>query len=127
MSISNYLEGKILNKVFKATDFTSPTVYAQLHGGDPGDDGTSNVLAGYTTRSSAISFGTVSGGSVASSADITWTSITPSGSGLISHVSLWDASTSGNCLWTGALTPNRTVSSGDNLTIPSGSLIISLD
>ena len=42
-----------------------------------------------------------------------------------SHWSLWDASTSGNCLWTGALSSSAAVTAGDTFQITS--LTLSLD
>jgi hypothetical protein len=45
---------------------------------------------------------------------------------VVTHLALMDASTSGNVLFYGALTTNKTVSSGDQFTISSGNLSISL-
>jgi hypothetical protein len=41
------------------------------------------------------------------------------------HWSLWDASSSGNCLWTGALSSSAAVTAGDTFQITS--LTLSLD
>jgi hypothetical protein len=48
MSISNYAENKFLDTL-RNQSFAVTTVYAQLHTGDPGEDGTANV-ASETTR-----------------------------------------------------------------------------
>ena len=45
---------------------------------------------------------------------------------VVTHLALMDASTDGNVLFFGALTTNKTVSSGDQFTISSGNLSISL-
>ena len=45
---------------------------------------------------------------------------------VVTHLALMDASTSGNVLFYGALTTSKTVSSGDQFTISSGNLSISL-
>ncbi len=45
---------------------------------------------------------------------------------VITHIAILDASTSGNVLFYGALTTSKTVSNGDQFTISSGNLSISL-
>jgi len=122
MSISNYAENKLLETI-KNTSFAVTTAYCKLHIGDPGEDGTNNA-AGETTRK-AISWAAASGGSMASNADLAWVSVSTTET--LSHVSLWDASTAGNCLWVGAMTATHAVTAGDNFTIPSGSLTLALD
>jgi hypothetical protein len=37
----------------------------------------------------------------------------------ISHISIWDASTAGNFLWSAALSVTKSVQSGDTLTLTS--------
>lgn len=112
MSFSNYTEGKVLDHVLGTTSWTMPTgVYAQLHTGAPGEDGTSNVSA-ETTRQAAT-FNAASGGSATLSNTPTW-STWSAGTETISHVTLWDASTSGNCLDWGALSASKQVQDGDD-------------
>jgi hypothetical protein len=120
MSISNYAENALLDTL-GGTAFSVANVYAQLHTGDAGEDGTANV-AGETTRQ-AVTFGTASGGSLATSASSTWTNVSTAET--YSHFSLWDASTAGNCLWTGALSSTATVAAGDTFQITS--LTLTLD
>tara|TARA_Y100001937_G_scaffold38085_1_gene54278 strand:+ start:388 stop:912 length:525 start_codon:yes stop_codon:yes gene_type:complete len=45
---------------------------------------------------------------------------------VVTHIAIMDASTSGNVLFYGALTTEKTVSNGDQFTISSGNLSISL-
>ena len=123
MSISDYAELAILNKVLRNTDFTVTGVYVKLHTGDPGEAGTANA-AGNTTRQ-AVTFAAASAGSCVSNSDATWTNVSTTET--YSYISLWDASTAGNCLWTGALTASKAVTAGDTFTIPSGSLTVSVD
>jgi hypothetical protein len=54
-----------------------------------------------------------------------WTNVSTTET--ITHVSVWDASTAGNCLWVGALTASKALNAGDTFTIPSGSFTASLD
>ncbi|NBW18290.1 MAG: hypothetical protein EBR82_60985 [Caulobacteraceae bacterium] len=124
MSIANYLENKVLDKVFRNTDFTVSGAWVRLHTGDPGEDGTANG-ATETTRKSATFGSAASSGSISTTADMTWTSYPAAET--ITHISLWDASTAGNALWKGALTASRTLAIGNTFTISSGSLTITLD
>jgi len=119
--VSSYLANKWFDALGNATAFSVTTVYIALHVGDPGANGTANP-ATETTRKS-VSFGAASGGSLVSDADITWTNI--AGSQDATHFSLWDNSTSGNFLGSGTITANA-YSAGDQYTIPSGQLTLSL-
>lgn len=119
MSVANYAENKLLD-VFSNNSFAVTTCYVKLHTGDPGEDGTSNA-ATETTRKS-VSWNAASGGSKTSSATLTWTNVAASET--YSHWSMWDNSTGGNCLWTGSLSSNATVTAGDTFEITSLSLSI---
>jgi hypothetical protein len=122
MSISNYAELKILEHTTGKTAWTIPTnVYIKLHTGDAGEAGTSNA-ASETTRKEA-SWATASSGSIATDATLEWTNVAATET--YSHWSMWDASTAGNCLWTGALSSSAAVTAGDTFQITS--LTLSLD
>lgn len=122
MTISNYLELKYLD-MLGGTAFTAPAAcYVKLHTGDPGEDGTSNA-AGETTRK-VVTYAAASAGSKAANGTLpSWTSVSTTET--YSHVSLWDASTAGNCLWTGALSSSVAVTAGDTFTLSA--LTVSLD
>ncbi|ANH49435.1 hypothetical protein uvFWCGRAMDCOMC449_015 [Freshwater phage uvFW-CGR-AMD-COM-C449] len=120
MSISNYAELALLDTL-RNTSFAVAATYVKLHTGDAGEAGTSNA-ASETTRK-AISFSAASSGSMASSATVEWTNVAATET--YSHWSLWDASTAGNCLWTGALSTSAAVTAGDTFQITS--LTLSLD
>lgn len=103
----------ILN-VYRATNITAPAnVFLKAHTGDPGSAGTSNASA-ETTRKQ-LTFAAPSAGSSAASA-VSWTSWS-AGSETITHVSIWDASTSGNFLQSGALAASKSVTNGDTLQV----------
>ena len=122
MSISNYAELKILDHTTGTASWTAPsTVYLKLHTGDPGEAGTSNA-ATETTRKS-VAFSAASSGSISSSATVDWTNVSTTET--YSHWSLWDNSTAGNCLWSGALSSSASVTAGDTFQITS--LTLSLD
>ena len=122
MSISNYAELKILDHTTGRASWTMPsTVYIKLHTGDAGEDGTTNAAAN-TTRKLA-SWSAASSGSIATSATLEWTNV--SNTETYSHWSAWDSLTTGNCLWTGALSSSAAVTAGDTFQITS--LTLSLD
>lgn len=122
MSISNYAELKILEHTTGKTAWTMPTtVYVKLHLGDAGEDGTANPAA--NTSRQAVSWSTASGGSIVSSATLTWSNVSTTET--YSHWSMWDNSTAGNPLWTGALSSSASVTAGDTFQITA--LTLSLD
>lgn len=124
MSFSNYLEDELLDHVFAPAAYTAPSnIYVKLHTGDPGEAGTSNA-ATHTTRVE-VTFGTASSGTISSDAEVSFTSL--AGTETISHFSLWDNLTAGNCLGAGALSASKSVTAGDTLTFASGDIDVSLD
>jgi hypothetical protein len=126
MSFSNYAELEILDWIGgngAPGAVTAPAPYAKLHLGDPGEDGTANA-ASNTTRQS-VSFGAAASGAITNDAAVTWTSV--SATETYSHVSIWDASTGGNCLGSGALSSSVAVTSGDNFSIPVGDFDMTCD
>ena len=90
------------------------TVFVQLHTGDPGAAGTSNVAA-LTTRNQ-ITWNAASGGSMTLA---TLSNFTMTASETISHVSLWTASTAGTFLQSCALTASVPVINGSTLSFSS--------
>lgn len=122
MSISNYAELKILDHTTGRAAWTAPTtVYLKLHTDDPGEDGTANA-ATETSRQS-VSWSAAASGSIGSSATVSWTNV--STTEIYSHWSLWDNASTGNCLWTGALSSSASVTAGDTFQITS--ITLSLD
>ncbi len=117
MSASNYLENAFANALRgggNGTSYTAPSaVYAKLHTGDPGEDGTSNA-AGNTSRQ-AVEFGAASNGVISLTNTPSWTNVSTTET--YSYVSLWDNSTAGNCLGSGALTAGVSVTAGDTFTL----------
>ena len=122
MSISNYAELKILEHTTGKTAWTIPSnVYVKLHTADAGEAATS-AAATETTRKAA-SWATAASGSIATSATLEWTNVAATET--YTHWSMWDASTAGNALWTGALSTSAAVTAGDTFQITT--LTLSLD
>lgn len=117
MSLSNYAENAFANSLRgggNGVNVTAPAaLYAKLHTGDPGEDGTANA-ATETTRK-AVEFGAASNGVVSLSNTPSWTSVSTTET--YSHISIWDNSTAGNCWGSGALTSSVSVTAGDTFTL----------
>lgn len=93
--------------------------YAQVHTGDPGAAGTSNISVATTTRV-VVAEGTPAGGAMAISGTLpVWTNGTggtPTGETL-THVSIWSAITAGTFLRSYALTTPKAWASADTFTL----------
>lgn len=137
---SNYVETKIIEWLTKQTAFgTAPSaLHVALHSADPGDTG-ANELAGTgsyaraalapdTNNSTHTNWNTPDTSGQAArvtnklaitfpTASANWNSGNP-----IQYFSIWDASTSGNCLWSGSIAGGTgvTVLSGTTLTFAAG-------
>lgn len=96
--------------------------WIQLHVGDPGAAGTSNV-ATETDRLEA-SFASASGGSVTTDTDLLWESV--GGSEDYSHYSAWTAESSGTFRWSGTLDATAIVATND-FRISAGGITLTLN
>ena len=130
---SDYLEGKILDHIFGIASFTVPgTVYVGLHKGDPTDTGGSGseVSGGSYARVAITNDATGWSRSVLTvTNDGVVTFPTPSADWAtsgneVTHITIWDASTSGNLLFSGALSVPRIILNGDPVSIAAGQLQI---
>lgn len=123
---SNYLENALVNAVLRNTTYTSPaTVYVALFTTDPTDAGSGTELSGSAYARTAVTFGAPSNGVTTNSADVTFPTATASW-GVVTHIGLYDASTSGNLLFHTPLDSSKTIDSGDIFKIASGSLSVTL-
>ena len=98
--------------MLRGTAFTAPAgTYIKLHTADPGAAGTA-IASAVTTRAQAT-FSAASGGALALSNS---PSFTMTATETITHISVWDASTAGNFLWSAQLTTSKSVVNTDTLT-----------
>lgn len=113
---SNYAENEIADWLgANGAPSTVSNVYVKLHTGAPGDDGTANA-ASETTRKEAT-FDAASSGAISLSTTVSWTNV--SATETITHISAWDNSTAGNCLFVGALDSSVSLTAGDNFNLTS--------
>lgn len=122
MAKSDYLEEEILNHVLKNTAYTSPTaVYAALFTDDPDEDDSGVEVTGGSYARQEITFGSVSDGEVSNSAAITFSAVPEA---TITHIGVYDAVTSGNLLYHGALSSQVITSSGSDVEFDIGQFIV---
>ncbi len=101
-----------------AATFTGvTTLFVQLHTGDPGSAGTSAVSS-VTTRP-AINFAAASAGSQTSSGTPSWATWAGTNGEVVTHMSVWGASSGGTFYYSFALTASKTVNTGDTLNLTS--------
>lgn len=136
---SNYLENKLLDHTLRTTtaSYTAPTiVYVAIFNADSAGDILNDLETGVLTNEVAgngysrqtVTFAAASGGSISSNSTVTFTANGGSaggGFGTIVAVALMDASTAGNVLFYGSITP-KTISDQDSLQFATGQITISL-
>lgn len=115
---SDYLEDEILDLVLGDGAFSQPaTVYVALFTVTPSDSGggtecTGGSYARAAVTNNATNWPAASSGAKANGAAITFPS--PTGDwGVVVAFGIFDASTNGNLLYWGAITPNKTVNDSD--------------
>lgn len=135
---SNYVEDKTLDFWLKANSAAtsapstvyvglflstvdSATTSANLEAGTITDEVSGN---GYARK--AVTFGTVSGGSVSNSANVTFDPASGGDWGTITHIAVMDASTSGNVLFYGTLDTSKQIQDGDTFQVTTGNLTVTL-
>ena len=124
--MSNYLENALINATLRNTSYTSPTTtYLALYTSDPTDADTGTEITGGSYVRQAITFGAPSNGTSTNSAAVEFPQATADW-GVISHVAIRDAVTSGNLLFHTALDASKTINNGDVFKITAGNLSVQL-
>jgi hypothetical protein len=112
-AMSDYLEDALVNAVFRNTSYTSPaTVYAALFTSDPTDANVGLEVTGGGYARQSVAFDAPSNGAIDNTSDITFPTASASW-GVVTHMGIFNAATSGNLLVHGQLTAPKTVGSGD--------------
>lgn len=101
-----------------AATFTAITTsFAKLHTADPGAAGATAAAVGDATRK-ALNYAAASGGSMSLTGTApVWTN--GGTSETLSHISVWDASSAGNFLYSAALTATQAWATGNTFTLTS--------
>jgi len=127
-ALSDYAEKLLLDFLMTTGTATRPTAwYVALFTAAPNDagGGTEVSAGGYTRKTVAFSAASSPGGTTSNSGEV---SFTASGGdfGTVTHMGIFDASSSGNLLWHGALTASKTVADGDTLTFAAGNIDLTM-
>ena len=140
-AMSDYLENKLIDHVFRGQSYTLPVLYVGLLTSAPSDAGGGTEVSGNayarvkaaagasqaltdwksTQNDSLASSGTT--GNTTNTNAITFPTPTATW-GTVTHFGIYDASTGGNLLFWGALTISKTINQSDTVTFPSGTLSI---
>lgn len=108
----------VLRGTSAATFTAVTTLFVQLHTGDPGASGTANVSS-VTTRP-ALNFGAAAAGSQAAIATLpSWATWAGTNGEVVTHISVWGASSGGTFYYSVTLTLPKTVNTGDTLNLTS--------
>jgi hypothetical protein len=125
-AMSNYLENALINATLRNTSYTSPsTVYVGLFTSDPTDAGSGNEVSGGSYAREAMTFGAPSNGASVNSAAVEFDQATGDW-GTITHFAIFDALTTGNMLYHGALTASKTIETGDVFKFATSSVSVTL-
>ena len=119
MSFSNFLETEILDHVFAGAAYSAPStkylaLFTAVADGEAG---------GYARQTVAF---TTSGNTTSNNAAVEYPTATAN-YGTVTHVGVYDASSSGNLMAYAALSSNKTIETGDVFRVPSGDLDITLN
>lgn len=123
-ALSNYAEKLLLDWMMTSGSATRPTAwYVALYTAAPSDSGggTEVTGSGYSRQSVTFDAAATPGGTTSNNNLV---SFTASGGdfGTVSHIGIFDASTSGNLLWHGAMTASKPVSDGETLEFSVGNI-----
>ncbi|MDT8717827.1 hypothetical protein IAI10_14255 [Clostridium sp. 19966] len=127
MSMSNYLEDKLLNLVLRNTAFTSPTAtYLALYTSDPGEADAGTEVTGGAYARQAIVFGAPSNNTVSNSSTIAFPVATAAW-GTVAYVGIRDAVTGGNLLFSAAVGTSQAVGVNNQVIFNAGQITVNLD
>jgi len=128
LSLSNTFETRVLTWLFTGDAVTRPSAfYIALFTSNPAEDasGTEVSTSGTAYARQSATF-TVSGNEATNSAAIEFPTATAS-YGTVTHIGVFDASTSGNLIAYAALSTSKAIDTGDVLRINSAELDVTLD
>ena len=132
--LTNHGEDLLVTWMF--TDATAPTRptawHVALHTDDPGEDGDANEVlvaddADYTRKSVTFADPVAGSGMCLSEVQVSHTPASGAAGYTVTHASIWDAPTAGNCLMKGALPIPRAISNAAPLTFEIGEIIAAMD
>ena len=127
--VSDYLENLMLEWACNVGTPTRPSAfYVSLHTANPGETGANETTATSYQRQQLTTtpWGSAASGVIKTGAGVTFTTTDVSAVS-ITHIAIFDASTSGNCLFVGEMAVPRDFSSTKNVVFAAEDIQISLD
>lgn len=127
-ALSDHAEKLLLDFLMTTGTATRPTNwYVALYTGAPSDSGGGTEVsgAGYARQAVTFDAATSPGGTTSNSGDVSFTAA-GGNYGTVTHLGIFDASSSGNLLWHGALTADKTVEDGDTITFTAGNIDLTM-
>ena len=127
-ALSDYSEKLLLDWLMTAGSATRPTAwYVALYTAAPSDAGGGTEVSGNGYSRQAVTFDEASSPAGTTSNTNTVSFTAAGGSwGTVTHIGIFDADTSGNLLWHGALTASKDVGDGDTLQFEIGNLDLTI-
>ena len=127
MSFTNFLETEILDHVFAGAAYTAPTTkyLALFTAVADGEAGSVTEVSGGGYARQTVAF-TTSGNTTSNNAAVEYPTATAN-YGTVTHVGVYDASSSGNLMAYATLSASKTIETGDVFRVPSGDLDITLN
>lgn len=127
-ALSNHLEKLLLDWSMTAGTAARPSAwFLALYTAAPSDSGGGTEVSAGGYERQAIAFGAAAtpGGTTDNTAAVEYTA-SGAAYGTVTHIGIFDASTSGNLLWHGAMTASRTIGDGDTLSFAIGDVELTL-
>ena len=127
-ALSDHAENLLLNFLMTTGTATRPTNwYVALFTSAPNDAGGGTEVSGngYSRQSVSWDAASGTGGTTANSGAVSFTA-SGSGFGTVTHIGIFDASSSGNLLWHGAMDTAKSVASGDVLQFAVGEIDLTI-
>ena len=127
-ALSDHAEALLLDWLMTTGSATRPTAwYVALYTAAPSDSGGGTEVSGsgYSRQSVTFDAATSPGGTTSNSGDVSFTAAGGNW-GTITHIGIFDASTSGNLLWHGSMTASKVVNDGDTLQFSTGNIDLTI-
>lgn len=127
-ALSDHAEKLLLDWMMTSGTATRPTAwFVALYTAAPSDAGGGTEVsgAGYARQSVAFDAAATPGGTTSNSADVSFTAA-GGDYGTVTHLGIFDASSSGNLLWHGILTASKAVEDGDTITFSAGNIDLTM-
>jgi hypothetical protein len=131
---SDYLEKKLLDHTLRNTAFSQPaglflalfTGVTGLETNAPTLEVTTNGTNGYIRKAIAFDAATLGAGSTSNTSTVTFDPCLLVNWGTITHIAVMDAVSSGNVLFFGAVTTQKTIEVGDTFQVSATNVSIAL-